>query len=325
MKLTYSIAIRTLGQSGEKFRKELWSIVSQTVQPDKVLVYIAEGYPRPDYTIGMEEYVWVKKGMMSQRILSYDEISSDCIMMLDDDVCLSPDSAERMLSAMERHNLDCVGADTFKNHRMSTTSKLYSILTNFVFPHYSDTWAFKIHRNGSFSYNNNPVKSLYLSHSCAGPASIWKKTVYKRLCLEDELWLEDLDFPYGEDVLFFHKLYLNGFRLGILFDSGVVHLDGSTSSGTFRNSPNRIYIRTKASFMIWWRTCYDLSHISRTDRFITSFCFIFKSVWLLFVMLVASVVTRNLGILPMYIRGLIDGWKFVHTPDFISRRNYIVS
>ena len=61
----YSIAIRTLGTSGEKFVRELESIKRQTVQPEKVVIYIAEGYKRPDYTIGKEEYVWVKKGMMN--------------------------------------------------------------------------------------------------------------------------------------------------------------------------------------------------------------------------------------------------------------------
>ena len=98
--LTYSIAIRTLGASGEVFREELLSITRQTIQPEWVLIYIAEGYSRPEYTIGREEYVWVKKGMVAQRILPYDEITSDVVFLLDDDVRLAPDSAERMLKAM---------------------------------------------------------------------------------------------------------------------------------------------------------------------------------------------------------------------------------
>ena len=99
MSLTYSIAIRTLGTAGEKFRRELQSIAAQTVQPEKVVVYIAKGYPRPEFTVGREEYVWVAKGMHSQRALRYDEITSDCILMLDDDVLLAPDRAEKMLKA----------------------------------------------------------------------------------------------------------------------------------------------------------------------------------------------------------------------------------
>ena len=41
------MAIRTLGTSGDKLVRELKSIYNQTVQPDKVVIYIAEGYPRP--------------------------------------------------------------------------------------------------------------------------------------------------------------------------------------------------------------------------------------------------------------------------------------
>ena len=77
--MTYSVAIRTLGTAGDKFRQELESIKNQTIQPDKVIVYIAEGYPRPDFQIGKEEYVWVKKGMVAQRTLPYEEIKSDVI------------------------------------------------------------------------------------------------------------------------------------------------------------------------------------------------------------------------------------------------------
>ena len=38
----YSVAIRTLGTAGEKFRMELESIGRQTVLPEKVIVYVAE-------------------------------------------------------------------------------------------------------------------------------------------------------------------------------------------------------------------------------------------------------------------------------------------
>lgn len=158
--LSYSIAIRTLGTAGDKFRKELESIRNQTIQPDKVIVYIANGYERPDFTVGKEEYVWVKKGMMSQRIQSYREIESDCIMMLDDDVELTPGSAELMLNAMEDNNADCIGIDTFRNHEMAFPAKIYAIISNLVFPHYDNRWAFIVRRNGSFSYNNKPKRSF---------------------------------------------------------------------------------------------------------------------------------------------------------------------
>lgn len=320
--LTYSIAIRTLGTGGEKFREELLSIARQTIQPERLIVYIAEGYSRPGFTIGNEEYVWVKKGMMAQRILPYDEISSDCIMMLDDDVRLSPDSAERMLKAMEKYDADCVGADTFRNQNMTIRNKVYAALTNLVFPHYSSRWAFIIHRNGSFSYNNRPVKSFYWSQSCAGPASLWRKNTYEQLRMEDELWLDELGFTYGDDMLEFYKLHANGFRLGILYDSGIENLDGCSSSHAFRKSRERMYIRTKASFIIWWRTCFRSGNTPDSVRWSAAICFALKTFWLFFVVCGAAVATRKFHMVPSYVSGWRDGWSFVHSATYKAIGNF---
>ncbi len=322
-KSTYSIAIRTLGTAGEIFRKELVSLCAQTVQPERVVIYIAEGYERPCFTVGKEEYVWVPKGMMSQRVLPYDEITSDCIMMLDDDVLLAPDSAEKMLRAMVENDTDCVGADVFQNHRMLLKTKVYVALTNLVFPHWSQNWAFKIHRNGSFSYNSNPKSSFYWSQSCGGPAALWKKDAIMRLHLEEELWLENLGFPYGEDALMFYKLHTNHGRLGVLYDAGITNLDAQSSSDAFRKGAEYFYTRTKAMFMVWWRTCFKNGKDTAWTRFIAATAFSFKALWLIPIMTSAAIAKRNIRVLSSYFRGLRDGWKEVHSPEFQALPPYI--
>lgn len=55
-KFEYSVAIRTLGTGGEKYRKEIESLHSQTIKPKNIFVFIAEGYKRPDFQIGIEKY-----------------------------------------------------------------------------------------------------------------------------------------------------------------------------------------------------------------------------------------------------------------------------
>lgn len=57
----YTVAIRTLGKAGEKYQTLLNSLNRQTLQPSKILVYIAEGYTIPKETIGKEQYIYVKK------------------------------------------------------------------------------------------------------------------------------------------------------------------------------------------------------------------------------------------------------------------------
>ena len=315
---SYSIAIRTLGTSGEKFRKELESICAQTVQPERVMVYIADGHDRPEFTVGKEQYVWVKKGMVAQRALPYSEISSDCILLLDDDVVLAPDSAEHMLRAVVEHGADALGADVFKNHEMPFSTKVFAAISNLVFPHRSRMWAFKNHRNGSFSYNNHPSKPFYWSQNCGGPAMLWRKEALAKVHLEDERWLDDLGFAYLEDTLETYKLHLNGGKLGVLYDSGITHLDARSSSDTYKTRPDRLYIRTKASFMVWWRSCYRNGVDTPFSRFLAAVSFGFKSLWLIPVTCCAALLRWDKSYLSLYFKGLRDGFRDVRSEPFCS-------
>lgn len=319
----YSIAIRTLGTSGEKFVRELESIKRQTVQPEKVIIYIAEGYQRPEYTIGKEEYVWVKKGMMAQRVLPYDEIDTPLILMLDDDVELADDSAQRLIEALEENDFDCIAAVTFRNYMISLPKKIYIALTNLVFPHWSDTWAVKIHSNGSFSYNNKVTKDVYLSQSAAGPAALWRKQVFRDLHYEDELWIDRFGFSYGDDNLIFNKLYKNGYRLGMHYNCGINHLDGKSSSGAFQRDPKKFYTRSMASLMVWHRICYNLKDMPHLKRFLSVMNFSIKVIWLFFIHVLVSIFLCSPKVLFYYVKGLYDGVRLICSSSFSHLPNYV--
>ncbi len=321
---SYSIAIRTLGTSGEKFERELKSIKQQTIKPEKVVVYIAKGYKKPNFSINIEEYVEVEKGMMRQRALKYDEINSDYILMLDDDVELSPNSSELMLKAIIENNVQCVAADTFKNHLMPLSAKIYNIFVNLTFPHFRNDFAFIIRKNSSFSYINNPQKSFYYSQSAAGPASLWNKKTFLNLHLEHELWIERMGFNYGEDSLLFNKLYKNGYKLGIIFNSGIKHLDGGTSSSIFKSNLKRYYTRSFASISIWHRCCYNLKKISLHNKLASLFFFILKVIWLGLINLLASIILIKPKIFLYYILGIRDGIRFIKSTEYKSLPNYIL-
>jgi len=322
--MKYSIAIRTLGTSGEKFIAELESIKRQTIQPEKVIVYIAEGYDRPPYTIGEEEYVWVKKGMVAQRALPYAEINSPLLLLLDDDVELAPDSVERLINAMEFYKLDCVAADTMHNHQEPLSIKLYSIITNLVFPHWSKMWAFKIHSNGSFSYNQRITKDVYLSQSAAGPASLWRKQVFQELHVEHELWIDKFGFSYGDDALTFNKLYKNGYRLGVHYNCGIDNLDAGSSSALFQRAVKKYYTRSMASLMIWHRSCYNLDGLSSFKKLWAALSFAFKAVWLLPVHVAAALYMRSPKVLSYYVLGILDGLKMIRSNEYKQIPNYII-
>lgn len=322
--MKYSIAIRTLGTSGEKFVRELESIKRQTVQPEKVLIYIAEGYKRPDYTIGKEQYVWVKKGMMRQRVLRYDEIDTPLMLLLDDDVELAPDSAEKLIKALGDYDLDCIAAVTFRNFLIPVSRKIYIAFTNLVFPHWSDVWSVKVRSNGSFTYNNNPQKDVYLSQSASGPASLWRKQVFHDLHLEDELWLDKLRFAFGEDVLMFNKLYKNGYRLGMHYTSNIRHMNAQSSSGDFKKNVQRFHTRSMASYLIWHRICFNLNGASLWTKMGAILNYSIKTLWLLLIHIVSAFCFRSFKVVTYYVGGVMDGIKYSHSEEYRKIPNFIL-
>lgn len=322
--MTYSIAIRTLGVSGF-LRQELESVFAQTIKPSRVLIYIADGYKIPDFRVEDEEYIRVKKGMAAQRLLPYDEIDSDFILMLDDDVVLQPDSVEKLLDEMQINNADLISADTFETHKLSSTQKLYAAIANFVFPRRNQKWAFKIHPNGSFSYLDNPSKDFYFSQSCAGNVMLWRKISYLNLRFNDELWIDTLPFAYGDDMLESYKAYKNGMKLGVVYNSGIKHMDAKTASGSFRKSPEYIKKRTMAQLAVWWRTCFSTGNTGFFSKFLAAGSFLFKILWLFCGFLALSVVKFDGSYISNFIKGLWEGWKFIRYKDFRNLPPYIVN
>ncbi|MCH5229134.1 MAG: hypothetical protein J1F12_03960 [Muribaculaceae bacterium] len=321
--LSYSVAIRTLATSSY-LKEELEALCNQYISPQKIIVYLPEDTLSPDFKIADEQYIHVKKGMMHQRLLPYSDISSDCILMLDDDVDLQSDSVEKLLKAMEDNNADLVAADTFQNHNLTFASKIKAVITNLVFPHFSKKWAFKIHKNGSFSYINKPSENYYPSQSCAGNAMLWKTDSYRKLNMQDELWLDFLPFAFQDDMLESYKVYKNGLKLGVVFNSGIQHLDSKSASESFKKSTDYIKNRTIAQLAIWWRTCYNPGNSGFLSRLFAASAFSFKMTWLFFVLLSYSIVKLDFSYCSNFLKGLSDGWKFVHSKSFRSLPPYVV-
>lgn len=310
--MKYSVAIRTLGKSNETLKKELISLHNQTLPPEEIIIYIAKGFPLPDFRVGIERYVQIEKGMISQRAHQYDEISAPNILLLDDDIELAGNSAEILLNHLYRHNADCIAADTFNNHGMSFKNKFKAILSGLVFPRIGKKWAFKIHRNGSFSYINNPDKSVYPSQSAAGPCSLWKKSALVALNWADEKWLDRLGFAYGDDDLEFYKLYINGGKLYVSFDSGVKNLDSKSASSEFREKKNSYYIRSMSNFIRWHR----MNYCTRRYRALTASAYSCKFLWMIAIHLGLSIKKRTFSPLTLYVYGFYDGVKYINTEEY---------
>lgn len=307
MSFTYSVAIRTLGLGGEKYVRELKSIAAQTLQPEKVVVYIAERYEIPSFRIGKEEYVTVPKGMVAQRALDYHEIDSPYILLLDDDVFLPNDGVETLARELRENDGDVIAADVFKPQQNTWRGIVRDYVTSMFYPHRSDEWAFKVLRNASCSYNGRPEPRAYLSQTAAGPASLWKKSTMLAIHYQDELWLDRMGFAWGDDQLMFYKVHRNGFRLLVSYDSGIEHLDAKSASTGFSKSSDRLYKRSMAQYLLWYRSCYSPSDKRNMEKLLCKISFSMKTFMGLAVHCAYAIVKMQPSAVTAFVKGIADG------------------
>lgn len=184
-KFIYTAVIRTLGRAGQKYLDLLNSLQKQTIQPQNILIYIAEGYAIPKETIGVEKYIYVKKGMIAQRALPYNEVDTEFILFLDDDVYLPETAVEQLHRYLTDCNADIIAPDVFPNAQRSFYGKCMMMLSGRMLPRKDDgKWGYKVMRNSGYSYNNYPKPGIYWSQTNAGPCFFCKKTDFLKIHFE---------------------------------------------------------------------------------------------------------------------------------------------
>lgn len=312
--MTYSVAIRTLCLDPDTLRRVLEGVFAQSIRPVRVIIYIAKGYAIPEWRVGNEEYIPVRKGMMAQRALRYDEIDTPYILMLDDDILLEPDTAAKLLATAEREHTALLSADIFATHLLPFKSKLYSALTGFAFPHFRQDKAFKMRPSGGFSYISHPRLKFYKSDTCGGPLMFWRKDSFLKVKPWEENWMDALGFSFGDDGLISYKATSLGMKTGIDFSVKVTNLDAGTCSNAYRNDSQRFYFRTLAILKTWHRMCYTRYGTNRSIRVKARAILglIARLAILTPVMGAASLSARSLTPLSSYLRALRD--------NFISRK-----
>ncbi|MDO4511175.1 MAG: glycosyltransferase [Bacteroidales bacterium] len=259
---TYSVAIRTLGTAGEKYLETLRSVDRQSVQPENIFVYIPHGYALPNETIGKEVYIRCEKGMITQRSLSFSEINSEFILFLDDDLSFEKDMVKKMFDSLLLHQADCISPNIYPNHNETFINKCRDFLGG-THPHYKKDWAFIIRNDSHYSYNNNPKAPALQTQSGAGACALCRKTTYEAIHFEDERWMEDVGYAYGDDQLFFYKMHKYGHKVLTAFDVDITHLDAGAGGAKSKNIGVTISF---CRYVIWRRTIFD-TKCNSFDRF----------------------------------------------------------
>lgn len=309
--MEYSVAIRTLGTAGEKYQLLLNSLYAQTIKPKGIYVYIAEGYNRPKETIEIEQYVYVKKGMVNQRALKYAEIDTDYILFLDDDLYLPSDTVEKMFSLLLREGAHVISPDILPNHNKDFKGTLQMLLSGRMKPRYNDNyWGYKVMRNTGYSYNKNPINDVYVSQTNAGACFLCKKEDFLKIHLEEELWLDEVPYPIGEDQVMYYKMYGKGLKLLTWYNHKVQHLDAGMNMHKDKQL-KLIFSDFRFKTIFWHRFIFmpesnPLINIFNMISIIYSFIFSFT----------ISILKLQFDVLKMKIAGIQSAWRFLDSDAY---------
>lgn len=311
-KMEYTAVIRTLGTAGEKYQTLLDSLARQTLQPAKILVYIAEGYPIPPQTIGREQYIYVKKGMVAQRALPYVEIETEYILLLDDDLYLPETVVETLFRYLEEKQADVISPDVFPNAERPWLSRWMMAISGRMVARRDDgRWGYKVMRDAGYSYNMAPESGVYWSQTNAGACCLCRKIDFLKIHFEAELWLDQPRYAVGEDQVMYYKMYLAGLKQLTWFHNGIKHLDAGTAIQGDEKERNRIFADFRFKTIFWHRFIYrpDPSWLSRLW---SAVCLGYALGFTLFI----SLLKGNIGVLKVKWRAIRDGVCFIKSDAY---------
>lgn len=321
----YSVAIRTLGTGGEKYRQELESLHNQTVKPKHIFVFLAEGYERPGFQVGIEEYVTVHKGLVHQRSASLQGVDTEYLLILDDDIYFPSDAVEKLYDILIENRADCIAPETFNNQNLSTVEKIANYVANGVWPRNNDDWAVRIMRSGAFSYNSKPNKNgVYLTQSFPGTACFCRTSSFEQIHYEDELWIDQ--FPAGsfaEDQIMSYKFYKNGMKVLSVFDSGILHLDAGTNN-VHHKPYKKIKYRAFSYYMTWYRTCFDLKGNSLLEKILCIFAYLWRFILAFCIRIFYSIIKLQPKHLIAFVHGNVEGFIFAMSKKYKCINNFIL-
>ena len=309
--MEYTAVIRTLGKAGEKYQTLLDSLVSQTIPPKDIIVYIAEGYPIPAETVGIERYVYVKKGMVAQRALRYDEVDTEYMLFLDDDVYLAPDSVSVLYSQLVENKADVISPDVFDNASRPKFAGLMMTMSGRMRPRKDDgVWGYKVMRTAGYSYNSNPVKPTYLSQTNAGACFFCRKTDFLNLSFGDESWLDANRYSLGDDQVMFYKMYLSGLKVLTSYNSGIKHLDAGGNQ-TKEKEKMLIYSDFRFKTIFWHRFIFRPEKnalLKVWDCMCIGYAFTFA--------FIVSLLKLRFDVLAIKYKAMRDAVRFLHSDEY---------
>lgn len=274
MSLSYSVVIRTLGNTGKKYYALLQSIKSQTFQPEEIIVVIPEGYSI-DYQLGNERIVYSPKGMVTQRAIGIATATSEYILVCDDDISFAPDMIERLYKYLVENDLDCClpmegnndkwQSDTI-DLRYPLATRLRCAFTGQMFTSHRKSKYLDVltYTAGHKVYvNSNRLDECYLCTTACFQCFFIKTSIAQVAHYEEETWLQEgtlTSYAAYDEPVFFSKLNLLGLRMAYALRIRYKHLDASAgrkAQNIVEAKQIRYFSMSRNRTIYWYKYIYS--------------------------------------------------------------------
>jgi len=272
---SYSVVIRTLGNTGEKYLTLLQSIAAQTIQPEEIIVVIPHGFTL-DHQLGTERVVYSDKGMITQRAVGIQEGKSDFLLVVDDDLQFAPTMVEELFAFTETHNLDCClpmegvpekwGKDTI-DLRYPFLVRARGALTGQLFTSRRKSKYLDVitpTAGHKVFLKSNQLDECYLCETACFQCFFINTKWAQSRHFEAAEYLQQgklTSYAAWDDSSFFYPLALKGMRMAYALRTRYRHLDGSVghiTKTTLESKCVRYYSLGRNRTMFWyfsiWRT-----------------------------------------------------------------------
>ena len=304
--MKYSICIRTLGTSGEKYIKLIESIKNLKTKPAEIIIVIPNGYNPPDYKIGTEKVVYCEKGMLEQRIVGYEKANYEYVLLLDDDLEFNENLVDELYKPIEKNIADI----TFPVYKdllpKSGIRKIIPTITLSSIPKKSNDTYIKMLYSGGYSYNNNLEYSNKFLKAESGPGMciFGKKSAFIDIDLRKEKWCEIPRYALREDTVLTYKAHIYGYKIIAIKDIDITHLDAGSSDKNRKK--DALYALSFNQLIMWYRLIYKY----RKSKIISILSIVYWIISNTILLIIMNITKMELTI-NTYLKGIRDSIKYI--------------
>ena len=304
MSISYSVAIRSV-RANEFLNKTLESLQNQTVLPNEIVIVIPDDVRPWDIAVPNVRFVNSVRGMVTQRSAGILAAKNNCLLLLDDDVVLSSNMAEVLISNIKDRKAACVLPYWAEGWPRKQFIKAYMAFWRMAIPQRKG--GIRYSAGGGYFYpTQEPNESLETEGGSGAVIMIDRDFCVQHGCLGDMDLQAVSVYALREDGAFILDISRKGGLCLMVGGVNFEHLGGTT-----RLDPSRLEITYKAQvvnhYLFWKKYIYP----QNSYRFVSKMnAKMLITRYMLGIILLACVVTvRSMSFQPVI--GICSGFKYL--------------